>query len=146
MNLHATALVVGDRGLLLTGASGAGKTTLALALLARAQAAGRFAALVSDDRVIARSVNGRLLCAPPATIAGLVEIRGRVPLATRHLPGAVVDLIVDLVPPDEAPRYAEPAFETLAGCSLPLLRLERRNVEGAMPALASWLSLPGFSA
>ncbi|MBX3568138.1 MAG: HPr kinase/phosphorylase [Rhizobiaceae bacterium] len=143
-NIHATALVVGDRGLLITGRSGAGKTALALALIARATAAGRFAALVSDDRLLASAHAGRLVVRPPDSIAGLVEVRGRTPAPIAHAPVAVVDLVVSLLEA-EAPRYAEPESTAVAGCAVAHLRLAERSVEAAMPALASWLSLPPFS-
>jgi serine kinase of HPr protein (carbohydrate metabolism regulator) len=144
VNIHATALVVGDRGILIRGPSGAGKTTLALALAARAVAAGRFAALVGDDQLMARAVGGRLVCRAPASIAGLAEVRGRTPRLVAHVPACVVDLAVSLVPPHEAPRYAEPESGTVAGCAVPAMLLCERNVEGALPALASWLFLPPF--
>ena len=44
--LHATAVAVAGRGLLIRGASGSGKSGLALEMMARG------AQLVSDDRVI----------------------------------------------------------------------------------------------
>ena len=43
--LHATAAILGEDGVLILGASGAGKSALALALLARARATNAFAAL-----------------------------------------------------------------------------------------------------
>ena len=144
INIHATVLVVGDRGILIRGPSGSGKTTLALALAASAAAAGRFAALVGDDQLMAHPVAGRLVCRAPESIAGLVEVRGRTPLPVAHVSACVVDLAVSLVPPHEAPRYAEPEAATLAGCTVPVMRLSALNVESTLPALASWLLLPPF--
>jgi hypothetical protein len=80
VNIHATALRL-DRaamafgapksfGVLLIGRSGAGKSDLALRLMARG------AQLVADDRTDLSSVRGRLVARPPAAIAGLIEVRG----------------------------------------------------------------------
>jgi len=65
-NMHATALLVGDRGVVVLGASGSGKTTFALTLVAQARAAGLFSRIVADDQVFAEAQNGRLLCKVPA--------------------------------------------------------------------------------
>ena len=53
--LHATALVVGESGVLLRGPSGAGKSSLALALIWAARERAVFAALIADDRAFARA-------------------------------------------------------------------------------------------
>ena len=53
--IHAGAVGIGGRGLLILGPSGAGKSALALALM------GLGARLVADDRVILRVEDGRLL-------------------------------------------------------------------------------------
>jgi serine kinase of HPr protein (carbohydrate metabolism regulator) len=143
-NLHATALVIGDRGILIGGKSGSGKTSLALAMLAACRPARRFASLVSDDQVLISSVAGRLICRAPPAIKGLVETRGRVPQPLGHEAAAVIDLVVRLVEEDAAPRYAEDQHEEIEGCRLPLMVLPGRNVAAAMPALCSWLLLPPF--
>jgi serine kinase of HPr protein (carbohydrate metabolism regulator) len=143
-NLHATALTIGDRGLLIRGASGSGKTTLAVALIAAAQAAGRNARLVSDDQVLLLASGGRLVCRTPPTIAGLVEVRGATPQAIPHEPSAVIDLLVDLVEAGDAPRFSEPQWEVVEGCRLPVLALAARTVHGALPALAATFLLPPF--
>lgn len=142
-NLHGTAIVLGDRGVLICGASGSGKTTLALATIAAAVAAGRFARLVADDQVLLDRRNERLLCLAPAPIAGLVEVRGARPQHLLHEPAAVIDLVVRLVEPHEAPRFSDERFDEIAGCRLPSLVLAQRNVRGAA-ALAARLALPPF--
>jgi HPr kinase/phosphorylase len=104
--VHATALVLGEAGILVRGPSGAGKTSLALALIARARGEGRFARLVADDRVGLRVRGGRILLLAPARIAGLAECRGAGIRRLPHLDAAVLRLVVDL--DADAPRFPEP--------------------------------------
>lgn len=143
-NVHATALVIGDRGILVQGASGSGKTTLALALLCAASSAGRFFALVADDQLLLSTEGGRLVATAPAAIGGLVEVWGAGPRPIRHQQSAVIDLVASLAPPHLAPRYAEPGTTEMVGCSVPLLVLAERNTAGALPAILEHLGLPPF--
>jgi serine kinase of HPr protein (carbohydrate metabolism regulator) len=143
--MHGTALVLGDRGVLITGGSGTGKTTLALALIADAQRDGLFARLVSDDQVFVKSETGRVVCSAPATIRGLAEIRGLGPRPVRFEPASVVDLLVRLVPVDQAERFPEEAVASIAGCSVACLDLAEGNAAGAARAIAARLSLPPFA-
>jgi len=144
INMHASAAVVGDRGVLISGASGHGKTGLALALIMYARALGRFGCLIGDDQLLLSGHGGRLVCAAPRTLAGLVEIRGLGPRPIRHEAKALVDLHVDLVDKLEAERFPEPELGLLAGCSVPLLRLAGGDREAALRAVASSLALPPF--
>ncbi|TIU95959.1 MAG: HPr kinase/phosphorylase, partial [Mesorhizobium sp.] len=48
-NIHGTALLIGECGVLITGPSGSGKTTLALTLLDHCRARGLFSRLIGDD-------------------------------------------------------------------------------------------------
>lgn len=143
-NIHATAIVIGDRGVLIRGASGSGKTTLALALITVARNAGRHATLLADDQVLLSARKGRLVCLAPPTIAGLVEVRGLTPRPVSHEPSAVIDVIVTLVEQADAPRYSEDRWTELAGCRLPELMLASRSVNGSLAALSTWFSLPPF--
>lgn len=138
-NIHGTAILLGDRGVLVTGASGSGKTTLALALVDRARSVGALALLVSDDRLLVCARHGRLVCRAPAAIAGLAEVYGIGPRAFPFQPAAVVDLCVTLVPAASAPRYQEGAPLMLAGVSVPGLELAERNFRAAAAAVGSWL-------
>ena len=95
--VHATALVIGEAGVLIRGGAGAGKTALALACIATVRSQGRFAALVSDDRVCLLLLHGRLVARVHPAIAGQVERRGLMIEAAGHLPSAVLRLVVDLV-------------------------------------------------
>jgi HPr kinase/phosphorylase len=69
--LHATLLRLYDLGVLLLGASGAGKSELALELIARGHA------LVADDSVeVLLAAPGCLLGRCPPELAGFIEVRG----------------------------------------------------------------------
>ena len=125
--VHATALLAGERGVLLRGASGAGKSLLALALIDRVRREGGFAALVADDRVWLEAVNGRLIAHGRPQLAGLCERRSEGLIETPHESRAVLRLIVDLAerghPPPRMPEAAD-LYATLCGVSLPRLRVD----------------------
>jgi serine kinase of HPr protein (carbohydrate metabolism regulator) len=95
--IHASAVLVGARAVLIQGPSGSGKSRLALTLL---QAAGRgaipFARLIGDDRVHVHESHGRLLVQPAAALTGRIEVRGLGIRLVEHEPIAVVGLVVDL--------------------------------------------------
>jgi serine kinase of HPr protein (carbohydrate metabolism regulator) len=107
VTVHATALVVGETGVLLRGPSGAGKSAIALALLALAGDGRLFVRLVADDRAQLRVAHRRLVASPHPAIAGRIERRGQGIEAAAHLPAAVIGLVVDILPATEAPRLPE---------------------------------------
>lgn len=107
MAVHGTCVILGTRGVFLRGPSGAGKSTLAEALLTTAAGAGKFAALVADDRVHLGAENGRLIARPPETIAGQLEIRGLGIVTIPFEAKARVDLVIDLVEPEYIERLPE---------------------------------------
>jgi HPr kinase/phosphorylase len=69
-NIHASCVALGAKGVLLLGPSGAGKSDLALRLIDGG------AQLVADDRTILFLDKGALHARAPASIRGLIEIRG----------------------------------------------------------------------
>jgi HPr kinase/phosphorylase len=123
--LHANAVALGEKGLLLRGRSGAGKSALTLALIARFAAQGDFARLVGDDRVHVTRRGDRLVARPHPAIAGLIEVRGIGPVRTPFEPACVLDAVVDIARPGEAPaRYPEEARRTVRLMEIELPRLE----------------------
>ncbi|GAA6199634.1 serine kinase [Aquicoccus sp. SU-CL01552] len=68
--LHASCVALAGRGLLIAGASGRGKSSLALRMMALG------ATLVADDRVALRRSGDAVLAAAPPAISGMVEARG----------------------------------------------------------------------
>ncbi|SFK00478.1 HPr kinase/phosphorylase [Methylocapsa palsarum] len=107
--IHATAVVIAEAGVLIRGASGAGKSSLALALIGAAETAGLFARLVGDDRIELRKRGARLIARGHSRIEGKIERRGEGILRVPVLTAAVVRLLIDLVPAQQGPpRYPEP--------------------------------------
>ncbi len=125
--IHATAIAIGEAGILIRGASGSGKSVLALALIALAAQGGRFARLVADDRVELAARGGRLVARPVAPLEGIVERRGLGLTPELHTGAVVVRLIVDLAA-EEPARMPEPEdlVDNLAGIDLPRLRMTGR--------------------
>jgi hypothetical protein len=95
--IHASAVLIGARAVLIRGPSGTGKSRLALGLLQAAQAGLLpFCRLVADDRAAIEPHHGRLLVRPAPTLAGLLEIRGVGIRRCPYEPVAVVGLLIDL--------------------------------------------------
>ena len=126
INVHATAVVLGTRGFLFVGPSGAGKTTLALSCMTAAHNDGLFAALVVDDQVLdlARTTAGssraarRRSRAWPRSAAPALS-------SSKRSRAAVLDCAILPVKPPFEPRMP-PENETVSlpfGDFLPLLRL-----------------------
>ncbi len=137
--IHASAVLVGARAVLIRGPSGAGKSRLALDLIEAARS-GRFAfaRLVGDDRVHLESAGGRLLVRPADTLAGLIEVRGAGLFRLDHEPRAVVGLVVDLGAAD-AERLPETRQATLEAVKLP--RLAVAEGVAALPGVLALLTL-----
>ena len=109
-SVHASAVLVGDRAVLIRGPSGAGKSRLAFDLILAGRA-GQVppAILVGDDRVHLDTVAEQLWVRPARELAGLIEVRGLGIRNCDFAKEAVVGLIVDLaasdaerLPPPEA--------------------------------------------
>jgi len=115
--LHqGTCVAIGGRGLLIEGAPGSGKSSLALALIDRG------AVLVGDDGVSLDAAGGRLLASPAPEIAGLLEVRNvgllRYPVAER------VQVVLVVVLDEVAERLPDgPGERELLGVTVPLVRL-----------------------
>jgi HPr kinase/phosphorylase len=103
VNIHASCVVLadaGDRfgaprdaGVLILGESGAGKSDLALRLIAEG------AVLVADDRCEMFVEDDMLFARASAALAGLIEVRGVGVISMRFMPRARIGLAVRLVQP-----------------------------------------------
>jgi serine kinase of HPr protein (carbohydrate metabolism regulator) len=121
-SVHATALVLGEVGVLIRGPSGSGKSSLALALLGAIDRRRLFARLVADDRVIIRAQGARLLATASANTYGYIERRGYGIIRQAAEPCAIIRLVVDLLTGgkrNERLPEKEALSVSLCGISLP---------------------------
>lgn len=137
--VHACCVLIGERGVLIRGPSGSGKSSLARQLVAAAAQAGRFAAHVADDRTRIEARHGRLLARPVSAIAGKIEVRGLGILPVRHEPAAVVHLIVDLSP-DPPPRFPEETEGATVLCGIVVQRLPLQSGTACSDLILAWTS------
>lgn len=143
-NLHASMVVLADRGIVITGPSGVGKTQLALALICHADTQGLFGRLVADDQIFLTGHRDSLLASAPATISGLVEVRGVGPVGTPFEAKAPVDLIVQLSDSGQSARFPQRETHDIMGCNVPLLELATANGNEAVAAVLARLSMEPF--
>jgi serine kinase of HPr protein (carbohydrate metabolism regulator) len=142
-NIHASCVMLGragaafgaphDAGVLILGASGSGKSDLALRLIERG------AALIADDRVELFVRTETLWCRAPSKLIGLLEVRGVGIVSLGTVGEAAVGLAVETVAPGtvtrlpETERYSPPQSLTLAEhLRPPLIRIV--SAEASTPA------------
>jgi HPr kinase/phosphorylase len=117
MLLHATAVAIDGQAVLLRGPSGCGKSDLALRLI---DAGAR---LVADDQSELRRHGDVLMVRAPATISGLLEVRGLGILRFDALAEAGVRLIADLMMADRIERLPTRRTVTVLGIAVPLIEI-----------------------
>ena len=119
-NIHASCIALGEEGVVILGASGAGKSDLALRLVDEG------AGLVSDDYVALEERGNEVGASPPPTIEGLIEVRGLGLINVPFVQQTIVRLVVELVDRDAVPRLPDPDdthHELLPGHMVPMIRL-----------------------
>lgn len=111
---HATTVCVDGKGILIIGPPGAGKSALALSLMAHG------GILVADDRTIIQRRSDTLRASAPPTIRGQIEARG---VGILNVPdGGPTDivLVVDLFKTADA-RLPEPQTHNILGVDVECL-------------------------
>jgi HPr kinase/phosphorylase len=99
--VHASCVAIDGAGVLLRGASGSGKSDLALRLIDGG------ARLVADDQVALALAGARIVASAPPALRGLIEVRGLGIVGIEPLQQAVVALVVDLAAPSAVERLPE---------------------------------------
>jgi hypothetical protein len=149
-NIHASCVMLAKAapvpaglyycGVLLLGDSGVGKSDLAFQLIAQG------GLLVSDDRTELFVDGGKLKARAPATLMGLMELRGVGILALPYEKVTEVALVVQLGPADAVPRLPERAYYAPPlplvlpeGAQPPLIRLDA--LEASAAAKVRWAAM-----
>jgi len=122
--VHGTTVAVAGAGVLLQGASGSGKSDLALRLIDGG------AILIADDRTILSRQGDQVVAQPPEPLRGILEVRGIGLIRVPTLVSIQLRLAVDLDMPSD--RLPAPIFSTLSGVDIPLIRLSA--FESSAPA------------
>ena len=136
--IHGTVVAIAGAGVLLRGAPGAGKSSLALRLIdmpgfGLGQELLR-ARLVADDQIRLTKTSTGLMASAPPNLAGLLEIRGLGLVKLAHVAEIQLKLVVDLTEARGIPRMPE-AHElatSLEGVSLRRMMLDA--ADAAAPA------------
>ena len=132
--LHASCVSVNGNGVLICGAAGSGKSSLALNLIALG------AELVADDQTLIRRENKNLIARCPETISHLIEARGLGILTPPTRSDVALTLVVDLETV-QSQRVPLPEAYELFGITLPLFR---RAPLDAFPAALYILARDGM--
>ncbi|WP_424928432.1 HPr kinase/phosphorylase [Amaricoccus tamworthensis] len=114
LSVRGTAVAFDGRGLLILGATGSGKSGLAIRLMARG------AMLVSDDRVELRQAGAQVAMRAPDAIRGRIEARMLGLLSVDVCDDAALQLVVDLDQESQT-RMPQPQYITYLGSSVRLI-------------------------
>lgn len=116
--LHASCVEIGDQGVLILGASGSGKSSLAWRLIDE-----QGAKLVGDDQLYVWAEDHHLYVRP--ALPGLIEMHGIGVIECVHTAQARLSLVINL---DQAPqRVAESQHHLLCGLKIPCLGLSAHD-------------------
>ncbi|GGB47359.1 hypothetical protein GCM10011316_19330 [Roseibium aquae] len=132
--IHASCVVIGTVGLLVRGASGAGKSSLCDHLIEAALRRGHHAGWVSDDRTVLLDDGGRVVARAAKGLEERFEVRGigilRAPFERR----AAIDMIIDILPLEDLDRLPEDAqmSQLLNGVVLPRVPVLLNSPEEAL--------------
>ena len=145
-NIHATALVViGDRGIMIVGRSGSGKTRLPWRFDRSGAACGRFASPgCGRSGVPANLATVASVARAPEAIAGLIEVRGLGPAPIAHDTSTSSILWCPSWPRQTRRGSRTSKLMNAEASSVPLLTLPKGNTQGALRPIAAWLRLPPF--
>jgi len=115
--IHASCIAIGNKGVLLLGETGAGKSDLALRLIDRG------AVLVADDQVKLTPKGKTIIATAPLRIQKLLEVRGIGIFKLKVKKSIKVELVVQLVEQEWIERLPYPEPYECLGKYIPQLRL-----------------------
>jgi HPr kinase/phosphorylase len=138
LQVHASCVAFGNRGVLIRGKPSSGKSDLVLRLLDAQgygiQLTALRAQLVADDQVILTRDNTMVYANPPIELAGKLEIRGQGIVELPWAENIPLSLIVDLMPFGEIARMPEPHELVVELLGLRLIRMALDPSVASAPA------------
>ncbi len=117
-NIHATCVEIDNCGVLLIGASGSGKSDLALRLIEN-----KSAILICDDRTNLSVRQKALLASCPQSIEGLIEVRGIGIVRKPFKKQTKIKLVVESSAKNNIERLPEEMFFDYNGILVPHILL-----------------------
>jgi HPr kinase/phosphorylase len=147
LRLHATTVSLNGTAVLIRGASGSGKSDLALQVL---ESSGTgltgqtiTTALVADDQTMLRREGDTLLASCPDTISGLLEVRGHDVLQLEALQNVPLVLVVDVRPFSQIERLPQPEdMQTqILGMDIPNIMIDPAKPSAASRLRVAWARL-----
>ena len=117
MMVHGTCIAFDGHGVLLRGAAGSGKSDLALRAIVRG------ARLVADDQVVLARHGDGVIASAPASLHGLIEIRGLGIMRMDATAEARIALVADMTEPHAIERLPDRRHCDIDGVSIPWLAL-----------------------
>jgi HPr kinase/phosphorylase len=144
-SVHASAVKVGNRAVLIRGPAGAGKSRLAFDLILAGRS-GQIpeAVLVGDDRVHLDTADGEIVVRPARELAGLIEIRGLGIRRCDFAGSAIVGLVIDLSAAD-AERLPPPTALLTRVCGVLIPRIPVGVDYAALPLAVAALTMAASS-
>lgn len=117
---NATSVFFNGCGILITGKSGSGKSSLALALMERG------ARLISDDMTCLHIRDYRLIASAPENIKGVLEVRGLglLSLSDSIVDSAQIDMLIELVETQNERCPLDMHFVVIQGVRIPLFQFK----------------------
>lgn len=135
--VHATCVAIKHVGVLLRGASGAGKSDLAYRLINE-----QGALLVADDQTVLTKDKSTVSASCKKGWLGQLELRGLGIVTVPHEHNVPIGLAIDLVDRGEVPRLPNPAYVTLLGVDIPVLKLHAFDLSTPAKILVAAEHLP----
>ncbi len=111
---HGSCVAFGNHGILIIGASGSGKSGLAMQLIPLG------AVLIADDQVILHRHGDQVVAKCPEPLQGMIEARGIGLLAVQSQPTTRIAFIVDM-DTSEPKRLPPDRMHTLLGIEIDLV-------------------------
>lgn len=123
IELHASCVVWGEIGMLITGESGVGKSGLVSHCLMQG------AKLVADDRVQLRAEHNTLIATAPDAIRGLIELNqvGIFDVSVLADASATVRFEIELTDHDALERMPQRAYQTYESLTVPKVTLSGKD-------------------